>query len=201
MIAESLTIINNALNHYLKNIKGSFLGDEMDTDLISKVGNVALLESGNPQDAAALKDMVITSLLRVEEEHALKNISNNRSYQGSVEYRNPKVNLNLYVIFVANYGQYIKSLWGLSHVIKYFQGKNVFTHLTEAIEDIDYGPFKITMELHTPGAEENNFIWGVLGGKQYPSVVYKARVIELERDLIKQTGKVIKGLDQNISNN
>ena len=40
---------------------------------------------------------------------------------------NPEIHLNLFVLFISNYGQnYEKSLKGLSEVIKFFQGKDHF---------------------------------------------------------------------------
>ena len=45
---------------------------------------------------------------------------------------------------------------------------------------LDY--FKFNLEIYTPTFDELNNIWGTLGGKQLPSVIYKVQLIEIERD-------------------
>jgi len=45
--------------------------------------------------------------------------------------------------------------------------------------------------LHTPSFEELNHVWGTLGGRQLPSVIYKIQVIEIEQDIKLATSGVI----------
>jgi hypothetical protein len=54
--------------------------------------------------------------------------------------------------------------------------------------------FRFTVELYTPTFEELNFIWGTLGGKQYPSALYKLSLIEVERNLTQRQVKNVENL-------
>jgi hypothetical protein len=42
--------------------------------------------------------------------------------------------------------------------------------------------FRFIVELYTPGFEELNHIWGILGGRQLPSVIYKVQIVQIEQD-------------------
>jgi len=46
---------------------------------------------------------------------------------------------------------------------------------------LDY--FKFNLELYTLSLEELNYVWGTLGGRQLPSVIYKIQLIEIEQDI------------------
>ncbi|HHC81177.1 MAG TPA: DUF4255 domain-containing protein, partial [Flavobacteriia bacterium] len=51
--------------------------------------------------------------------------------------------------------------------------------------------FKFNVDFFTPSFEELNYIWGTLGGKQYPSLIYKVSVLEIERNVTAKEGPVI----------
>ncbi len=48
--------------------------------------------------------------------------------------------------------------------------------------------FKFIVDLYTPTFEQLNYIWGTLGGKSVPSVLYKISIVEIESDKMKDTG-------------
>jgi hypothetical protein len=53
------------------------------------------------------------------------------------------------------------------------------------------------MDLYSPNMEEVNHLWGTLGGKQYPFVLYTLRMLELQF----KANQGETGLIQNIINN
>jgi hypothetical protein len=144
-------------------------------------------------------------LLNLKEEYTLKNESNHRISGTNVVYKNPKVNLNLYLLFSANNATYKESLKSIAKIIQFFQGKKIFTqdntNFKKEGEMLDVKNFRFVTDLFTPSFEELNFIWGTLGGKQYPSVIYKLSLIEIEREAILGKGSVISGLGTNLNNN
>ena len=105
-----------------------------------------------------------------------------------------KVSLNLYLLFSANNATYKESLKSVSKLIQFFQGKKIFTqdntNFKKEDEMLNVKNFRFIVDLFTPSFEELNFIWGTLGGKQYPSVIYKVSLIEIERDNILRKGQV-----------
>ncbi|WP_186757794.1 DUF4255 domain-containing protein [Echinicola salinicaeni] len=193
MIFEILKILTGEVNEYFKQL-------EMDDSSLI-LDNVALIDSQS-DSAEALKDKTILSLINLREEVTLKNFPNNLNDGNIVSYKNPKVNINLFLIFCANRTQYNKSLKDLSRILEFFQSKKVFTQSNTSYDrDLDemsaVRNFRFTLELFTPTFEELNYIWGTLGGRQYPSVFYRMNLIEIERDIVNAEQSVITEIHRN----
>jgi hypothetical protein len=178
MIYEALQIISEQLDKYL--------ADSGLNNLVV-LENIALLESTD-DNADNLKGKVVLTLLNLQEESALRNTPNFKVKDGKTEYRNPPVHLNFYLLISANCDTYDKSLRCLSKTIQFFQGKKVFTSTNTvynrnnvAFDVLDY--FKFILELYTLNLEELNYVWGTLGGRQLPSVIYKVQLLEIEQDI------------------
>jgi len=157
--------------------------------------NIALLESAQ-ENAENIKDKVVLTLLNLQEESALKNTPSFKVKNGKTEYKNPPVHLNLFLLISANCDTYDKSLRCISKTIQFFQGKKVFTSTNTvynrtnvAFDVLDY--FKFILEIYTPSLEELNYVWGTLGGRQLPSVIYKIQLLEIEQDIKLSTSGVI----------
>jgi len=186
MIYEALQIISEQLD--------KFLSDAGLNNLVV-MENIALLESAS-ENADNVKGKVVLTLLNLEEESAMKNTPSYKVKDGKTEYKNPPVNLNLYLLISANCDTYDKSLRCISKTIQFFQGKKVFTSTNTvynrtnvAFDVLDY--FKFILELYTLSLEELNYVWGTLGGRQLPSVIYKIQVLEIEQDIKLSTSGVI----------
>lgn len=188
MIFEVLQVVTEEVNTYFG------------TSVIS-LENIANVE----QDGEADSHGVFLTLLNMKEEYTLKNESNHQIRGTEVLYKNPKVNLNLYLLFSANNSTYKESLKSISKIIQFFQGKKIFTqdntNFKKEGEMLDVKNFRFITDLYTPSFEELNFIWGTLGGKQYPSVIYKLSLIEIEREAVIGKGSVISGLGTSLNNN
>lgn len=181
MIFEVLQIITEEVNTYFKGNSVS-------------LGNIANVVSEQDDNHGAT-DIILT-LLNLQEETTLKNNPNYVVEGHKVIYKNPIVNLNLFILFSANNTGYIEALKHLSKVIEFFQGKKVFTQANttynrDNIAMSNIKEFRFMVDLFTPTFEELNFVWGTLGGKQIPSVIYKVSLIQMEREVILSKGGVI----------
>ena len=186
MIYEALQIISEQLD--------KFLSDAGLKNLVV-LENIALLESSS-EHADNVNNKVVLTLLNLEEESVLKNTPGIKIRDGKSEYRNPPINLNLYLLISANCDTYDKSLRCLSKTIQFFQGKKVFTSTNTvynranvAFDVLDQ--FRFNLELYTLSLEQLNYVWGTLGGRQLPSVIYKIQLIEIEQDIKLATSGVI----------
>jgi len=186
MIYETLQILKEQLEKYL---------ETAGLDKIVVLDNVAMLESGS-DNASDLEGKVIITLLNIEEEKTLKNLPSVKVVNNKAEYRNPPVNLNLYFLVSAYCDSYNNSLISISKTIEFFQGKKVFTsantiyNRSNSTMDV-LENFKFVVELYTPGFEVLNHIWGTLGGRQLPSALYKAQLIQIARDEKRSTAELI----------
>ncbi|MBP1223593.1 DUF4255 domain-containing protein [Flavobacterium sp. 1355] len=191
MIFEVIQIIAEQVNNYL---------DEIGLDKSVVPENIAFLESQNEEVATALKNSVALTLINLDEEATLKNFPNHSIENSKTVYKNSIINLNLYLLFSANRDQYLSSLNDISKIIAFFQGKKLFTQANTiynrnniAMSNIDN--FRFSVELYTPTFEELNYIWGTLGGKQFPSALYKVSMIQIERNIAQGEGQLISKVE------
>ncbi|MCG8306772.1 MAG: DUF4255 domain-containing protein [Cytophagales bacterium] len=193
MIFEILQIITEELNNYF-NIEFEEKPVVLD--------NIAFVEGEEGEGSP--NNNVILTLLHAQEENTLKNIPNHAVEGTKVVYKHNKVYLNLYIMLSANRSGYSESLKSISRVVEFFQSKRIFTQANtsfdRALDGMDkIKDFRFAVELFTPSFEEMNFIWGTLGGKQYPSLIYKVNVLEIERDLTQSEGGLITEINGSLS--
>lgn len=172
LIYQALYFLKNQLNSYLK----FQLGDAYaDTAFISNpVG-----QDGSA--AADTSDRILLTLTNVEEEKIGKTQTPPiKSINGQEVRVQPELKLNLYVLFIANRNNYEESLKFISHVITFFQGKNVFT--PQNSPELDSDIEKLIVELSTVTYEQLNNLWGAMGAKYMPSVLYKIRMLSVQSD-------------------
>lgn len=186
MIYEAIQIISQQLDSYLTAAGLS--------NLVT-LENIALFET-SAENSEKLNNKVVLTLLNIEEETTLKNLPNFKVIDKiTTEYRNPPIHLNLFLLISGNCNTYTNSLRSISKTIEFFQGKKIFTSentIYEPKEDFDVlEHFKLIIELYTPTFEELNYVWGTLGGRQLPSVIYKIQLVEIDRKALTGTAKVI----------
>lgn len=179
MIYESLAILRAELENYIR-LNSTIVSTEDEVVL----GNIALSEGAG---AAAITNKLVLTLLKIEEDPSLKN-GPTRIFDGTRYIKeNRPIHSYAYILITAHYpGTYANALKRLTATLKFFQGKSIFTHANspllemEDVEGID--EFKMTLELVSPSFEQLNHIWGMMGGKSHPAVLYKARLLVIKRD-------------------
>lgn len=194
MVYEALQILGEQLNIYL--------GSKGLSNLIS-LENIALLETST-ENSDRVANKVVLTLINLNEEKTLKNLPNYKVInKQTTEYKNPPISLNLYLLISANCNTYVNSLRSLSKTIEFFQGKSIFTSENTAYtvkDDFDVlSNFKLIVNLYTPSFEELNHIWGTLGGRQLPSVIYQIQLIEIDRKDLPVTGPVILEVNNDLN--
>lgn len=189
MIDKVLTFLRDEVNNYL----------DLRTGLDKKLTLSNIVEQNGEINN---ETPVILTLVNVEEEKVNKApVSYKESGNGELSRSNPEIKLNLYILFTANFGKnnYEESLKFLSAVIRCFQGKNVFDHqnapgLNENIE-------KLIAELVTLSFEQQNHLWGTIGAKYMPSVMYKIRMLTIQEDQVLEKIKSVRTIDSNLLKN
>lgn len=184
MISHALTIVMNELNKHLTDAYQA-------TSSQVRLGNLAEGFAAASGTGNA-RDLLYLSVVNLKEEKALKNIPayvrNDTTLR--VTFENPPVFLNLLVLLSATHENYTNSLVMLSRAIRFFQSKHVFTQDAVAPASITTNApmnaldqleeFKLIFDLYSPTLEEVNHLWGTLGGKQYPFVLYVLRMLDLK---------------------
>lgn len=186
MIHPVLKFLAEQLNAYIEEVKKS--GDSIESPFVI-LQNISRLD----EDLLKTTNKVLISLINVSEETSMKNnpdyslIKNNL-----VTYKNPPVNLNLFIMITSFMTNYENALLYLSYAITFFQGKYSFT-LKDSITEVEGLPddFHIILDLFSLGFEQLNFVWSTFGGKQHPFVCFKVRLLKMERESTKEIKGVI----------
>lgn len=157
--------------------------------------NVSHLGSETGGDNVDTTTNAFLTLVNIEEDRISKSHENFVRKEGKVIYQNPKVHLNLYVLFSVNLSSYTESLKRLSYIIQFFQQQYVFTALTSpalpaAVEEL-------ILDLHTLSLQDMNNLWGILGSKYLPSVMYKMRMITISEDFAQGQAGLITSININ----
>ena len=187
MIDAAFALLNNQLAAYIE----SMGGDKLDVIM----ANIAAIDAANSN--LDLERKVILSLVNIEEEAALKNAGPIYRNVKTLNYVNPPIYLNLYLLITAHYEKYEDALTRLSNVIQFFQGKNSFTLKNSPPNDMllnpeTYEDIQLHLEMFSLSFEQLNHLWGSLGGKQWPSVLYKVRLVKITENRITAQGPIIE---------
>lgn len=192
MINHALIMIQYALDKYIKEVNGINPMDPLEVH----IANIARADDATANNL----DEIVMSLVNIEEEQTLKNTRHYQVVNQVTEYINPPVNLNLYILFSTNHDDYPFALGRLSDVITFFQNQTVFSLQTTPPPPAagplsDFEGIRVNLELYTLTFEQINYLWGSLGGKQVPFVMYRARLVSLQDDRPQGAGPTITDVD------
>ena len=189
MINESCQFIADELNKYLV-LK---MGPASDPPRLV-LGNVSRVFDGDAS-SNSLTNKAILSLVNVEEDRVAKQQENFVRTDTATRYKSPQLYINLYILFSINRTTYSDSLSWLSYILQFFQFQNVFTPITHPA--LDPRIEKMIVDLCTLNFEQINHLWGALGGKYLPSVMYKVRQLTIDEDITQSESGFIKEIQLN----
>jgi hypothetical protein len=161
-----------------------FLKDELNTYIHTRTSsNTEVVKMSRVVDDAGKyaidEDTIGASIINIEEERAFKSqLPEYTTISGQHVVLEPELKLNLHVLFAANFKFYDVALKHISHVLTFFQLYPSFTPDEHPALDARIG--KLILELQSLNYEQLNQIWAFIGGKQLPSVIYKARMIVIQ---------------------
>jgi len=185
MIAKTVEYICKELNLRYDDPATASLQD------FAVLGNVARLDTDTDATQAEMVRNVVVTLVNIEEEKTLKNGSHYVQNGDTLSKRNPTIFLNLYVMFSCADSNHLEALKKISRVALFFQRKNVFTRENAAAPfPVEAGVEKIILDLFTLNFEQINHLWGILGGKYSPSLLYKVRIVAVQNALLDETATV-----------
>jgi hypothetical protein len=173
MIDTALDFISKRLNAFLR-VK--YQDQSNSTDYI-QLNNIAWNDQSISQPTT---NNAFITLVNIEEDRISKSPDNYIRTNTGIVYQNPTVFLNLYVLFATNLNSYEESLTRLSYIIQFFQFQNVFTPLDSP--GLPQGIDKLIFDLKTLSFQDLNNLWGILGSKYLPSVVYILRLVTITSD-------------------
>lgn len=196
MISEQINFLENDLvKGTLKAaLQKAFEGREGE---LIKFGNIALVDAYNDGSSQSLENVVVVSVVNFEEEKTFKNQPRRAVHPGN---NGEPISLgivtplffNLYVLFSANFKSYSDSIKSILVIADFFRNHPVQNN----------SHFRLIFDLHPLGFEALNHLWGFLGGKSLPAIMYKVRLVELPQ-VAEPGGELIHAIrnDQQYLNN
>ena len=125
------------------------------------------------------KDSVGVNIINIEEECIHKEQLPKSTYQsGQHIILEPRLNLNLSVMFAANYKHYDQALKYISYVMTYFQSHRLFVPGDYAA--LDQSLKRVVVELQRLNYDQLNQVWAYIGAKQLPAAIYRVRMIGIQ---------------------
>ncbi|BCL33724.1 DUF4255 domain-containing protein [Nostoc sp. MS1] len=191
MIFDAMRLIQVALQRYILEVEPELGPGQI--VLIDNIGMAEELGGSNNQ----LNGHVVMSLVNLQEESTMKNGSHYRMDNGRTIYQNPPVNLNLFILFSSLHNQYETALRLLSRVVEFFQSQQEISFTSTPGNGSISRHVRLIPDLYSLSFEQLNQLWGSLGGKQVPFVMYRARLIAIEAQKRQGEGTVISGVSIN----
>lgn len=164
MIEQAIEYIRQETRTYL----------ELADDVVI-IDNAHVLKDRTESDGAYI------SLVNVQEENTLKNLSHTVRVNGNLQFKEPPLFLNIFLLFSFAFTNYNTSLEHLSKTAEMFQSKNSYSS-SNASDNIQFPSNleKLVFDLYNLDFETLNQLWGVLGSHYYPSLLYKVRLIKIQ---------------------
>jgi hypothetical protein len=158
------------------------------------LGNIS--EIINDINNNAVNADVIISLINIEENRISKSPENFIRKDGGILIKNPAVHLYLTLLFtsVRRAGAYGLSLQDLQNVIGFFQKKFVFDHSNTPSLNVNIE--KLVLDMVSLNLQQLHEIWSVLGGRYFPSVVYRMRMVTID-SVSELSGPLVKEIELN----
>lgn len=168
MIYQALETVANELNNYLM-------------ERFNKGGQkAAVLNSIVSQDGSIAensRDRIVLSLINLEHETSKPS---NRKKHLSQKPGNVPYNFNLDVLITAVFEapNYDEGLKHLSETIYFFQAKNIFNGSNTP--QLDDNIQELKFEVTNLGEHQRHSLWGAIGAKYMPSVLFKVRMLSFQ---------------------
>ena len=164
-------MIDEAIDYIRREVR-DFLG-VLDAEVIA--GNIHELKENGGVNG------LFISLVNLDEESTLRNTNHVVRQNNGVAYQQPPIHLNLYILFTADFANYGTSMLRLSQTIELFQSKPAFSSENQSAANAFPAILeKLIFNFCNLNFEQLNHLWGILGGKYFPSVLYKVRLVKVQ---------------------
>jgi hypothetical protein len=109
------------------------------------------------------------------------------------------VHLNVHLMLASSFDpeNYLESLKILSHAVQFFQVSPVFDRINAP--EMDRAIEQLSLEIENLDSQAVSQLWGVLGGRYLPSVLYRMRTVTIDAGALTAETLVIRTPDARAS--
>lgn len=183
MIDRALEVVANRLNQH-------FRGRERTDEDMVVVTNVV---DANGQPTQLIDDKLALFIVNIEKDTTSRLPAPRYTMGDRFAMQREPVRLNMQVMLAAGYtdGNYLQALKHLSNAVRYLQAHALFDHRNAP--EMDESLERVVLEIHNLSTQELSHLWGVLGGRYLPSVMYTMRTISIAPDAIADEADPVRG--------
>ncbi len=186
MIDQALTFLRDELAAYVLARTNSNNVEVKLTRLVNEAGKYAFGE-----------ETIALSVIHLEEDRTFKSQLPEYTYVNGQNIRlEPELKINLHLLVAANFTVYAQAWKAISLVLAFFQSHPVFS--SQEFPGLNPVHEKISVELAPLTYEQQNQIWGYIGGKYLPSVLYRIRIVIIQDDAISGISKPVTQIETDI---
>lgn len=168
VIYEGVKAIVNSLNDAFKSSTRWAAEKAVLSHLVEPDGSAPL----------AIENKLVLTVIGLDNEPSLKNYrERSRDVNGKVGIAYPGYHFSINVLMASACVNYEEGLKLLSDAVSFVQAKPLISH--QNTPGLPASVDKLTMETKQVSVEHLSHIWGALGGKLLPSVLYRVRMITI----------------------
>ncbi len=201
MIDAALRLVAGDLNAWFRRRRNAGVGAASLLGASSSVSAVAYppdpvvvsqLVDADGAPASQTEEKVVMSVSRICEERNVggAGVGGGVRRGGDHQVQTAPIFLDVHVLVAARFRQYDAGLGILSEVIGLLQGKPVFTRENTPL--MGEGLERLTFTMLKLDYGEQNHLWGCLGAKYSPSVVYSMRLLPIGRERVRELVPVVQ---------
>ena len=181
LLKGELSLFNLAMSHIAKYLN-QFLKRQFDLE-----EDIVVLSGLSDTDGSIptnINNKIVIFLFNIEKDYMIKNqplITPGITANGDAM---PLLHINLNIVVAANFNSsnYGEALKLLSAACQYFQTNPVFDH--QNTPDLDNNIQKLILEIENINNNDLSNLWGIMGGKYLPSIVYKLKTVTISSQFI-----------------
>ena len=149
---------------------------DLQTGVSRAVEQSPLVEPGS-QGGLSVRDKLVVTVVRLEEDRLARGTDHyERTADDQVRRAAPPTRMTAYLLIAATHATYGEALKAIGYAITCFQGMRSVDYADiEGVEE----PGKLVLEMDSPSFEQLNNLWGMVGAKYLPSVLYRMRFVSL----------------------
>lgn len=174
MIHLVFEALSGELNRFLKSKHNITEDKVVPSSIMNTDGGIAIQEP----------DKIIMSLTNIEQDRTQSSTGSYRKVTRGYVKEKAAVNINLTIVFSAYFSSenYLEGLKFITSVIEFFQSTNG-SFSPQNVPALNGVTERLTADLINLDARDLNNLWGPMGAKYMPSVIYKVKTLPIKHDL------------------
>ncbi|MCP5244475.1 MAG: DUF4255 domain-containing protein [Burkholderiales bacterium] len=170
MINLTVQLLATQLNQYLRRAY------DLSEDMVVVSNLLDMDGSVSPN----INNKLVIFLTNIEKDSVSRRSPGVHEFGERAVQRNAGIHFNLYIMLTANFSgtNYAEALKFLSSTISFFQRNPLFNH--QNTPDMDRRLEKLVLDIENLSIQDLSNLWGALGGKYMPSILYRVRMVTFD---------------------